>query len=310
MKRATESFLKVVFEIIVVLILVILVAVFILGLVGISTGEQPKYIKFAKELASNIDNGKGTVVITSYDPDFIYIIETNGSGLYLDLYRCQTGFTSGEVQYGISVLYYDQQKGIFYIGPDLSTCVRVFHQKLNKNRIKIYINGTPFSSGYLCVPRGEGDCKMTYYFGTPVIISSTSNIFKSMVYLSNPTLGVTAGVNITCDSTNGCTFDYPSTDKNAICKNGGSVISCPMGSCAYLYGFFPGANVFQYNTGQNAYVYCAELGVDLLILKCTIGYSCTGVLNRIVTGQTIKFTVDGDNLYVNILYPISPGTQT
>jgi hypothetical protein len=83
-----SDFLRIIFDIIVLIVLVVLIFYIIMVFIGVSMGNDLKYIGYLNSIADVINNGgNGEVFINNYDYNYVFVL-TNNNGWYLQLYHC------------------------------------------------------------------------------------------------------------------------------------------------------------------------------------------------------------------------------
>jgi len=147
------DFLRIIFDIIVLIVLVVLIYFIIVTFIGVAMGNEAKYIGYLNAIANDINNGgNGDVFINNYDYNYVFVL-TNNNGWYLQLYHCLppnqvVGLLSVKVVYW-NVSTTDNGNTIIF-APALAYCKLVKQIPLNNiNQIKINIQGLNDNAGLL-----------------------------------------------------------------------------------------------------------------------------------------------------------------
>jgi len=199
------SFLRIIFDIIVLIVLVVLIFYIIMVFIGVAMGNDLKYIGYLNSIADVINNGgNGRVFINNYDYNYVFVL-TNNNGWYLQLYHCLPpdqivgSFLSVKIAYW-NVSTTDNGNTIIF-APALVYCKLIKQKSLNVSKINIEIQGLNDEAGLLAYSANT-DSLGKYQIFVNIIISMLNTLFpetKSMF------LTIVNDTTITCDS-NGCTF--------------------------------------------------------------------------------------------------------
>ena len=195
-----SDFLRIIFDIIVLIVLAVLIFYIIMVFIGIAMGNEAKYIGYLNSIADVINNGgNGEVFINNYDYNYVFVL-TNNNGWYLQLYHCLppnqvVGLLSVKIVYwNVSMTNY----GDIVFAPALAFCKLVKQISLdNINQININIQGLNDDAGLLAYSTNT-DSLGIFQIAINIIdkfFPETSSFFLTIV---NDTT-------ITCGS-NGCTF--------------------------------------------------------------------------------------------------------
>jgi len=147
-----SDFLRIIFDIIVLIVLVVLIFYIIMVFIGVSMGNDLKYIGYLNSIADVINNGgNGEVFINNYDYNYVFVL-TNNNGWYLQLYHCLppnqvVGFLSVKIAYW-NVSTADNGNTVIF-APALAFCKLVKQRSLNVSQININIQGLNDDAGLL-----------------------------------------------------------------------------------------------------------------------------------------------------------------
>jgi len=198
------DFLRIIFDIIVLIILAVLIFYIIMVFIGVAMGNEFKYIGYLNSIADAINNGgKGEVFINNYDYNYVFVL-TNNNGWYLQLYHCLppnqvVGLLSVKIVYW-NVSTTDGGNTIIF-APALAFCKLVKQVSLNVNQININIQGLNDNAGLLAYSNNNNLDKLL--INIPII---NNLILDSSLAIINDTT-------INCNS-NGCTFTSSSTGES------------------------------------------------------------------------------------------------
>ncbi len=201
-----SDFLRIIFDIIVLIVLVVLIFYIIMVFIGVAMGNDLKYIGYLNSIADDINNGgNGRVFINNYDYNYVFVL-TNNNGWYLQLYHCLppnqvVGLLSVKIAYWNVSTINNGNTVIF--APALAFCKLIKQRSLNSNinQINIKIQGLNDDAGLLAYSTNIDSLGQFQIF-VNIIINMLNTLFpetKSMF------LTIVNDTTITCDS-NGCTF--------------------------------------------------------------------------------------------------------
>jgi len=193
-----SDFLRIIFDIITLIVLVVLIFYIIMVFIGIAMGKDFEYTGYLNSIANDIKSGNnGTVFINNYDYNYVFVL-TNNNGWYLQLYHCfppnvVVGLLSVKIVYW-NVSTTDSGNTIIF-APALAYCKLIKQRSLNNNidQINISIQGLNDNAGLLVLSSNKDLDSFT------ITIPLTNNIFP------DSSLAVLNDTNITCNS-NGCTY--------------------------------------------------------------------------------------------------------
>jgi len=140
------DFLRIIFDIIVLIVLAVLIYFIIVTFIGVAMGNEARYIGYLNAIASDINNpgnsGNGEVFINNYDYNYVFVLTNNNNVWYLQLYHCfppnqVVGLLSVKVVYW-NVSTTDNGNTIIF-APALAFCKLVKQESLNVNQININI---------------------------------------------------------------------------------------------------------------------------------------------------------------------------
>jgi hypothetical protein len=195
-----SNFLRIIFDIIVLIVLAVLILYIIMVFIGVAMGNDLKYIEYLNSIADSINNNYyGRVFINNYDYNYVFVL-TNNDGWYLQLYHClPPNFVVGALSVKIAywnVSTIDNGDTVIF-APALVYCKLIKQRSLNVNQINIKIQGLNADAGLLAY---SSNSKSLGLF--QIIINIMDYFFpaaKSMfLTIVNDTI-------ITCNN-NGCTF--------------------------------------------------------------------------------------------------------
>ena len=192
-----SDFLRIIFDIIVLIILAVLIFYVIMVFIGVAMGNEFKYIGYLNSIADAMNSGgKGEVFINNYDYNYVFVL-TNNNGWYLQLYHCLppnqvVGLLSVKIVYW-NVSTTDNGNTIIF-APALAFCKLVKQISLNNiNQININIQGLNDNAGLLAYSNNNNLDKLL--INIPIINS----------FILDSSLAIINDTTINCDS-NGCTF--------------------------------------------------------------------------------------------------------
>jgi hypothetical protein len=230
-----SDFLRIIFDIIVLIVLALLIFFIIMTLIGLAMGNELKYIGYLNSIAEDINNGgSGQIFINDYDYNYVFVL-TNNNGWYLQLYHCLppnsvVGLLSVTIAYW-NVSTTDNGETVIF-APALAFCKLVKQRSLNNiNQINISIQGLNDNAGLLAL---SSNSNLEDNSNLQITIPLTPSSSSSSLVIINDTL-------ITCNS-NGCTFNSSSTGES------GSI------SCAPSPNINSNNNNLQFNPSD-----CVEL---------------------------------------------------
>jgi len=190
------NFLRIIFDIIILIVLVVLIFYIITVFIGITMGDEARYVGYLNSIADIINNKEyGRVFISNYDYNYVFVL-TNNDGWYLQLYRCippnqVVGTLSVKIAYwNVSTI---DNGNTFIFAPALEYCKLIKQRSLNVDEINITIQGLNVDAGLLAYSSNK------YSLGQFQIFISIINPMPSMF------LTIVNDTNITCNN-NGCRF--------------------------------------------------------------------------------------------------------
>ena len=199
------DFLKIIFDIIVLIVLVLLIFYIVMALIGLAMGEDFKYIGYLNSIADAINNNNtnGQIFIDNYDYNYVFVLTYN-NGWYLQLYHCfppnfVVGLLSVKVAYW-NVSTTDNGNTIIF-APALAFCKLIKQRSLNVNEINISIQGLNDNAGLLALD--ANDNLNRFIINMPL----TDNFF------SYNSLAILNDTNITCNNSE-CTYTSSSTGES------------------------------------------------------------------------------------------------
>ena len=146
------DFLRIIFDIIVLIVLVVLIFYIIMVFIGVAMGDELKYIGYLNSIADAINKGYNeSIFISNYDYNYVFVL-TNNNGWYLQLYSCLppnfvVGLLSVKIAYW-NVSTTDNGNTIIF-APALAFCKLVKQRSLNVNEINITMQGLNDNAGLL-----------------------------------------------------------------------------------------------------------------------------------------------------------------
>jgi hypothetical protein len=207
-----SDFLRIIFDIIVLIILAVLIFYIIMVFIGVAMGNEFRYIGYLNSIAKYInDGGNGEVFINNYDYNYVFVL-TNYNGWYLQLYHCLSpdqvanGFLSVTIAYW-NVSTTDNGKIIIF-APALGYCKLVKQVSLNNiNQINISIQGLNDNAGLPVLDFNTNDGLS--------IFQITINLIDDFFLGKSPYLTILNDTTITCNDT-GCTYIYSNGENGNI----------------------------------------------------------------------------------------------
>ena len=215
-----SDFLRIIFDIITLIVLVLLVFYIIMVFIGIAMGNELKYIGYLNSIADAINNANnGEIFINNYDYNYVFVL-TNDNGWYLQLYHCLppnqvVGLLSVKIAYwNVSAT----KEGDIVFEPALAYCKLVKQKALNNNidQINISIQGLNDNAGLLVLDSNDDNLETFIINSIPL----TDNLF------SYTSLAILNDTTITCNS-NGCTFNSIINENSNTYKESGSIYCDP-----------------------------------------------------------------------------------
>jgi len=233
------DFLRIIFDIIVLIVLVVSIVYIIMVFIGVAMGDELKYIGYLNSIADAINKGYNeSIFISNYDYNYVFVL-TNNSGWYLQLYHCLPpnfvlGLLSVKIAYW-NVSTTDNGNTIIF-SPALAFCKLVKQRSLNVNQININIQGLNDNAGLLAYTNNNES------LGLFEILASIATNLANNVYLpSQMFVAIVNDTSITCDNS-GCTFKSPTGENgNIYCAPNPNVnpsnLSYNPSECVELSGF-------------------------------------------------------------------------
>ena len=193
------DFLRIIFDIIVLIVLAVLIFYIITAFIGVAMGNDLKYIGYLNSIADVINNvGNGEVFINNYDYNYVFVL-TNNNGWYLQLYHCLppnlvVGLLSVKIAYW-NVSTTNNGNGDIVFAPALAFCKLVKQRSLNNvDQININIQGLNDDAGLLVLDSNDNNLDK-FIITMPLI----DNLF------SYTSLAILNDTTITCNNEE-CTF--------------------------------------------------------------------------------------------------------
>jgi hypothetical protein len=219
------DFLRIIFDIIVLIVLALLIYYIIMVFIGLAMGNEAKYIGYLNTIADDINSGgNGEVFINNYDYNYVFVLTYN-NGWYLQLYHCLppnfvVGLLSVKVAYWNVSTINNGNTVIF--APALAFCKLVKQRSLNNiNQININIQGLNDEAGLLVYSSNN-------YLQIFQILISIEDSFFSLVSPAwkSMFLAILNDTTITCDS-NGCTFTSTIKENGNTYEVNGNIYCAP-----------------------------------------------------------------------------------
>ena len=205
-----SNFLRIIFDIIILIVLAVLIFYIIMVFIGITMGDEAKYVGYLNSIADVINNKNyGRVFISNYDYNYVFVL-TNNDGWYLQLYRCLppnqvVGLLSVKIAYW-NVSTIDNGNTVIF-APALEYCKLIKQRYLNVDEINIKIQGLNVDAGLLAYSSNKSSLGQFQIF-----ISIIDHFFPVS---SSMFLTIVNDTTITCNN-NGCTFKSPNISANPI----------------------------------------------------------------------------------------------
>lgn len=217
------DFLRIIFDIIVLIVLVVLIYFIIVTFIGVAMGNDAKYIGYLNSIANDINNGgNGEVFINNYDYNYVFVL-TNNNGWYLQLYHCLppnqvVGLLSVKVVYW-NVSTTDNGNTIIF-APALVFCKLVKQISLNSNinQININIQGLNDNAGLLAYSTNSESLG-----GLQIFVNIIDYFFPES---SSFFLTIVNDTTITCND-NGCTFTSTIDENGNTYQESGNIYCDP-----------------------------------------------------------------------------------
>ena len=208
-----SNFLRIIFDIIILIVLAVLIFHIIMVFIGITMGDDLRYTGYLNSIADSINNKNyGRVFISNYDYNYVFVL-TNNDGWYLQLYHCLppnqvVGALSVKIAYW-NVSTIDNGNTVIF-APALEYCKLIKQRPLNVDEINIKIQGLNVDAGLLAYSSNKNS------LGQFQIFIGIMNYFFP---ISSMFLTIVNDTTITCNN-NGCTFASPNV-------GGGNVYCAP-----------------------------------------------------------------------------------
>ena len=208
-----SNFLRIIFDIIILIVLAVLIFYIIMVFIGITMGDDLRYTGYLNSIADSINNKNyGRVFISNYDYNYVFVL-TNNDGWYLQLYHCLppnqvVGALSVKIAYW-NVSTIDNGNTVIF-APALEYCKLIKQRPLNVDEINIKIQGLNVDAGLLAYSSNKNS------LGQFQIFIGIMNYFFP---ISSMFLTIVNDTTITCNN-NGCTFASPNV-------GGGNVYCAP-----------------------------------------------------------------------------------
>ncbi|PVU71279.1 hypothetical protein DDW05_01420 [Candidatus Nanobsidianus stetteri] len=230
-----SDFLRIIFDIIVLIVLVVLIYFIIMAFIGVSLGKELEYSEYLNTIAHDINNGGNSeVFISNYDYNYVFVL-TNNNGWKLQLYQClppnsDVGFLSVKIAYwNVSTT----NDGNIVFAPSLAFCKLLKQRSLYIEQINISIQGLNDNAGLLVLNFNNDNNNLNNLQITMTLIDDFFSGYPFLAILNDTT--------ITC-SDSGCTYTSSSTGES------GNIY------CAPNPNINPSNNNLQYNPSD-----CVEL---------------------------------------------------
>ncbi|MCC5447197.1 hypothetical protein [Candidatus Nanobsidianus stetteri] len=275
------DFLRIIFDIIVLIVLVVLIYFIIVTFIGVAMGNDAKYIGYLNSIANDINNGgNGEVFINNYDYNYVFVL-TNNNGWYLQLYHCfppnqVVGLLSVKVVYW-NVSTTDNGNTIIF-APALVFCKLVKQISLNSNinQININIQGLNDNAGLLAYSTNNKNLG-----GLQIFVNIIDYFFPES---SSFFLTIVNDTTITCND-NGCTFTSTIDENGNTYQESGSI------SCA------PSSNI---NSNNNNLPYNPSVCVELSGFPENPQIQLSNLEGEIVSSETFTYIIQ----YFQINFPL------
>jgi len=197
-----SNFLRIIFDIIILIVLAVLIFYVIMVFIGVTMGDEARYIGYLNSIADSINNkNHGRVFINNYDYNYVFVL-TNMDGWYLQLYRCLppnhvVGALSVKIAYW-NVSTVDKGNTAIF-APALEYCKLIKQRSLNVDEINIKIQGLNVDAGLLAYSSNKDSLGQFQIF-----ISIMDRFFST----SSMFLTIVNDTTIKCNN-DGCTFTAP-----------------------------------------------------------------------------------------------------
>jgi len=274
------SFLRIIFDIIVLIVLALLIFYIIMVFIGMAMGNELKYIKYLNSIADDINNGmNGEVFINNYDYNYVFVLTYN-NGWYLQLYHClPPNFVVGLLS--VKVAYWNvsttDNGNIVVFAPALAFCKLVKQRSLNVDQINIKIQGLNDEAGLLVYS------SVNYLQIFQILISIMDSFFPTVAAASKSMfLAILNDTTITCDN-NGCMYSSKIENKEISGK-----IYCA-----------PNPNV---NTKNNNLPYNPSVCVELSGFPRNPQVQLSNFVGEIISSETLTSLIQTFQMNFPILY--------
>jgi hypothetical protein len=269
-----SNFLRIIFDIIILIVLAVLIFYIIIVFIGITMGDDARYTGYLNSIADSINKKEyGRVFISNYDYNYVFVL-TNNDGWYLQLYRCLppnqvVGALSVKIAYW-NVSTVDNGNTVIF-APALEYCKLIKQRSLNVDEINIKIQGLNVDAGLLAYSSNENSLGKFQIF-----ISIVNRFFP----ISSMFLTIVNDTTITCNN-NGCTFTSPNV-------SGGNIYCAPNPNIDYK------SQNLQYNPSK-----CVELSGFPKNPQVSYSNLAGEIINSVTFGNVFKniFGIDFPILY-------------
>jgi hypothetical protein len=269
-----SNFLRIIFDIIILIVLAVLIFYIIMVFIGITMGDDARYTGYLNSIADSINKKDyGRVFISNYDYNYVFVL-TNNDGWYLQLYRCLppnqvVGALSVKIAYW-NVSTVDNGNTVIF-APALEYCKLIKQRSLNVDEINIKIQGLNVDAGLLAYSSNENSLGKFQIF-----ISIVNRFFP----ISSMFLTIVNDTTITCNN-NGCTFTSPNV-------GGGNIYCAPNPNIDYK------SQNLQYNPSK-----CVELSGFPKNPQVSYSNLVGEIINSVTFGNVFKniFGIDFPILY-------------
>jgi hypothetical protein len=210
-----SDFLRIIFDIIVLIVLAVLIYIIIMAIIGVSIGKNLEYIGYLNTIVKDINNGgNGEVFINNYDYNYVFVL-TKSNGWHLQLYHClppssNVGLLSTKTVYwNVSTT---DSGNIIVFAPALAFCELVKQKLLEKvDQINITIQGLNDNAGLLALVLNSNNVGLNS--NLIINIPLTNDFFPSGTI---PSLAILNDTTITCKNSGGCTYKSSLTGESSI----------------------------------------------------------------------------------------------
>jgi hypothetical protein len=277
-----SNFLRIIFDIIILIVLAVLIFYIIMVFIGITMGDDLRYTGYLNSIADSINKKDyGRVFISNYDYNYVFVL-TNNDGWYLQLYRCLppnqvVGALSVKIAYW-NVSTVDNGNTVIF-APALEYCKLIKQRSLNVDEINIKIQGLNVDAGLLAYSSNKDSLDLFQIF-----ISITDLFFPIS---SSMFLTIVNDTTITCNN-NGCTFMSTINKNGNTYRVSGNIYCAPNPNIDYK------SQNLQYNPSK-----CVELSGFPKNPQVSYSNLVGEIINSVTFGNVFKniFGIDFPILY-------------